>query len=79
MQPSPSFWVQGLSLYSADKDVIEKKRMLTDKHIHAAHILLEKQFPYLDGLQSPSLVQNGGFQSITFQGGLQHKGEVLTF
>ena len=63
-------------LYYADKDVIEKKRMLTDKHIHAAHTPLEKQFPYLDGFQSPLLVQNRGFQSVTFQGGLEHEGKV---
>ena len=37
----------------------------TDQHINAAHTLLRRQFPSLDGLQSLLLQQNGSFKPIS--------------
>ena len=48
--------------------VIESGGWLTDQHIHAANKLLSKQFPWLQGLQSTLLSQNGGFVLVTSDG-----------
>lgn len=39
--------------------------MLTDKHMHAAHKLLKKQFPDIQGCQSTLLEQNNGFKPVS--------------
>ena len=41
---------------------------LTDKHMHAAHQLLLKQFPYISGLESTLLCQTYGFAHVTSDG-----------
>ena len=38
--------------------------MLTDKHMHAAHKLLRKQFPAIQGCLSTLLEQNNGFKPV---------------
>ena len=39
--------------------------MLTDKHMHAAHKLLQKQFPDIQGCQSTLLEQNNRFKPVS--------------
>lgn len=74
MQESNSFWVKELSLTYDDRDALEDNEMLTDKHMQAVHTLLAKQFPHLDSLQSPLLVQNGSFQPLACDGGYLSEG-----
>lgn len=63
--------MKDLYLNNADKRVLERNHMLNDKHVKAAHTLLKKKFPHLGGLQSPLLLQTGGFQPLSsFEGGL---------
>ena len=45
-------WLAELSLTYSDRDLLLDKAKLTDKHIRSAQILLGKQFPSLDELQS---------------------------
>ena len=75
-QESSSFWINDLSLTWDDKYAVESGEMLTDKHIQAVQILLTKQFPNLDGLQSPLLVQNGSFQPLESNGGYTPEGLI---
>ena len=44
--------------------VILHGKELTDEHMSFASMLLEQQFPYLDGLQSTLLAQNNGFSPV---------------
>lgn len=41
---------------------------LTDEDISLAHNILQKQFPHIDGLQSPLLSQTNGFIPIQHEG-----------
>ena len=41
---------------------------LSDKHMHAAHKLLRKQFPFMNGLQSTLLSETRGFAPISSNG-----------
>ena len=68
------FWVKELSLTYEDKDASQENEMLTDKHMQAVHTLFAKQFPHLDSLQSPLLVQNGSFQPLACDGGYLFEG-----
>ena len=43
-------------------------RELTDEHISLAHNILKKQFPHIDGLQSPLLAQTNGFIPVQHEG-----------
>ena len=43
---------------------ILRGKELTDEHMSFASMLLEQQFPYLDGLQSTLLAQNNGFSPV---------------
>ena len=64
-------WVHGLDLNETDKCIIQGKcadGFLTDKHMHAAHQLLLKQFPYISGLESTLLCQTYGFAHVTSDG-----------
>ena len=45
-------WLAELSLTYSDRDLLLDKAKLTEKHIHSGQILLGKQFPSLDELQS---------------------------
>ena len=60
------FWVKELDLTFGDKRVLETDGvMLTDKHIYAAHKLLQIQFPHLQGCHSTLLLQLKKFPSVT--------------
>ena len=59
-------WVLGLS--TEDRQIIEKGGMLNDKHINAAHKLLQKKFPQCGGCQSSLLSQNQGFNALVKEG-----------
>lgn len=55
-------WLEDLRLSKFDKTVLASPEgMLTNKHVGAAQFLLKKQFPHLEGLQSPLREQNGSF------------------
>ncbi|XP_078586257.1 uncharacterized protein LOC144868158 [Branchiostoma floridae x Branchiostoma japonicum] len=49
--PSRNMWIPDLKLTAEDKAVLLRDEMLTDKHIHAAQMLLRRQYPGLGGLQ----------------------------
>ena len=59
-------WVLGLS--TENRQIIEKGGMLNDKHINAAHKLLQKKFPQCEGCQSSLLSQNEGFNALVKEG-----------
>ncbi|XP_062509082.1 uncharacterized protein LOC134185316 [Corticium candelabrum] len=64
-------WVHGLDLNETDKCIIQGKcadGFLTNKHMHAAHQLLLKQFSYISGLESTLLCQTYGFAHVTSDG-----------
>ncbi len=49
-----------------EKDVIlADKGMLTDRHMHAAHTLIGRQFPEIEGCSSTLLVQKMTFSAVT--------------
>lgn len=59
-------WILSLALTQADRNEIAvKSGMLTDRHIYAAHKLLHRQFPHLEGCFSTLLIQLRSFPSIT--------------
>ena len=49
---------------TSDIMVVEKREMHLDTHMLAAHKLIQKQFPNLDGCQSTLLCQNRGFSAV---------------
>ena len=49
------FWIQNLNLTHQDKSLIQDVGELNDKIVDAAVTLLRKQFPLVDGLDSPVL------------------------
>ena len=51
-----------------------KRMKCLQTNMQAVHTLLAKQFPHLDSLQSPLLVQNGSFQPIACDGGYSSEG-----
>ena len=67
----PLQWVHSLDLKSNDRIVIQKNGLLNDKHMHAVHKLLRKQFPHINGLQSTLLSQKCGFSSVSSDGKYQ--------
>lgn len=46
------------------RETVQKGHELTDEHISRAHTILKKQFPHIDGLQSPLLAQKDGFKAV---------------
>jgi hypothetical protein len=61
-------WLQDLDLEGNDRLIIEGKASggwLSDKHMHAAQLLLRKQFPHISGLQSTLLCQSYGFSAVS--------------
>ena len=61
-------WIPELFLSAEDKRLIEMGNWLTDKHITAAQMLLQKHHPKVDGLQSPTLAQTGGWNILVSEG-----------
>ena len=60
--------MDNLDLKNHDRFVIEEGGLLNDRHMHAAHQLLRKQFPLLNGLQSTLLIQSNGFSPVASNG-----------
>ncbi|XP_078582498.1 polycystin-1-like protein 2 [Branchiostoma floridae x Branchiostoma japonicum] len=54
-QSSRNMWIPDLKLTTEDKAVLLCDEMLTDKHIHAAQMLLRRQYPGLGGLQDTAV------------------------
>lgn len=52
-----------------DNIALKNGSMLSDRHMHAAHKLLMRQHPELQGLQSTLLPQAGGFTAVSEEGG----------
>lgn len=50
-----------------DKRELQQGRMLSDKHMYAAHQLLRRQFPWVSGLQDTCLSQTT-FQPVSSEG-----------
>eukprot|EP00058_Branchiostoma_floridae_P019276 XP_002604766.1 hypothetical protein BRAFLDRAFT_70615 [Branchiostoma floridae] len=50
-----NMWIPDLKLTAEDKVVLLRDEMLTDKHIHAAQMLLRRQYPGLGGLQDTAV------------------------
>ena len=57
-----------MDLRERDKVIIESEGVLNDRHMYAVQKLLRKQFPGLDGLQSPLLSQTGNFETVCSEG-----------
>ena len=64
-----SFWIRDLDLRDDDKVILEDGCDLNDRHMLAAHKILAKMFPSLEGLQSTLLAQNGSFRPVFSLGG----------
>ena len=45
-------WIKSLVLSNEDKNILDEGRWLSDAHVQAAHLLLRKQYPHQNGLQS---------------------------
>ena len=50
-------WIKSLVLSNEDKNILDKGGWLSDAHIQAAHLLLRKQYPHQNGLQSTLRLQ----------------------
>ena len=59
-------------IHSLGGRIRKDSEMLTDKHISAVNSLLEKQFPQIESLKTPLLLQNGSFKPISHEGGFFH-------
>ena len=66
------YWVADLDLKTRDKAIIEKGRLLTDRHMHAAHKVLAEQFPHLQVWEL--LSQTGSFTPVSKGNGFLSKG-----
>ncbi len=61
-------WLPELFLRADDKELIETGRWLTDKHVTAAQMLLQKDFPQVNGLQETTLAETGGWKILVTEG-----------
>ena len=66
--------MEELALTHQEKSELEDSEMLTDRHISAVNSLLEKQFPQIESLQTPLLLQNGSFKPISHEGRFMTEG-----
>ena len=62
--PDLKWWVQGLSLYEDDKEVLLGGKELTGNIINAAHCLLRSQFSHIGGFQDTDLVHHLNYKAI---------------
>lgn len=60
-------WVENLNLSLIDKDTINSQKMLDDKIINAAQILMKAQNQQIDGLVSTLIGETNGFQASSKQ------------
>ena len=51
------YWIKSLVLSHEDKKILDEGGWLSDAHIQAAHLLLKKQYPHQNGLQSTLRLQ----------------------
>ena len=62
--PDLKWWVQGLSLYEDDKEVLLGDKELTGNILNAAHCLLRSQFSHIGGFQDTDLVHHLNYKAI---------------
>ena len=60
------WWVEALSLYENDREVLLSDRELTDNIINASQYLLSQQFPQMAGLQDTVLGRHLNFKQIGY-------------
>ena len=53
-----NLWLATLNLYIHDKEIILNDDWLNDRHMHAVHKSLQKQFELINGFQSTLLAPN---------------------
>ena len=63
-----SDWIPELLLSETDKTILQGQQWLTDRHVSAAQMILLKQFPAIDGLQSPLLGQTSTWAKMKLNG-----------
>jgi hypothetical protein len=56
--------MKDLGLHMSDKEILEANTDLTDNIINAAHAILRKQYPHIQGLQDTILGQKLQFTSV---------------
>ncbi|XP_066278835.1 polycystin-2-like [Branchiostoma lanceolatum] len=78
LQPSCNMWIPNLKLTAEDKAVLLSNDMLTDKHIHAAQMLLRRQYPGLEGLQDTAVGASPyGYTRVSGEGLQIHHAGIL--
>ncbi|XP_078692961.1 polycystin-1-like protein 2 [Branchiostoma floridae x Branchiostoma belcheri] len=75
--PSRNMWISDLRLTAEDKAVLLSDEVLTDKHIHAAQMLLRRQYPGLGGLQDTAVgASSYGYTRVSGEGlQIHHTGQ----
>ncbi|XP_078663957.1 polycystin-1-like protein 2 [Branchiostoma floridae x Branchiostoma belcheri] len=76
-QPAGNTWISDLKLTAEDKAVLLSDEVLTDKHIHAAQMLLRRQYPGLGGLQDTTVgASSYGYTRVSGEGlQIHHTGQ----
>ncbi|CAH1250637.1 PKD1L3 [Branchiostoma lanceolatum] len=78
LQPSRNMWIPDLKLTAEDKTILQSDDMLTDKHIHAAQMLLRRQYPGLAGLQDTVVGASAyGYKRVSGEGLQIHHAGIL--
>ncbi|XP_066292910.1 uncharacterized protein [Branchiostoma lanceolatum] len=78
LQPSRNMWIPDLKLTAEDKAILQSDDMLTDKHIHAAQMLLRRQYPGLAGLQDTAVgASSYGYTRVSGEGLQIHHAGIL--
>ncbi|XP_066278837.1 polycystin-2-like [Branchiostoma lanceolatum] len=77
-RPTRNMWISDLKLTVQDMAVLLSDDMLTDKHIHAAHMLLRRQYPELGGLQDTAVGASAyGYTRVSGEGLQIHHAGIL--
>ncbi|CAH1249970.1 PKD2L1 [Branchiostoma lanceolatum] len=77
-RPSGNLWISDLKLTVQDMAVLLSDDMLTDKHIHAAQMLLRRQYPGLAGLQDTAVGASVyGYTRVSGEGLQIHHAGIL--
>ncbi|CAH1250665.1 PKD2L1 [Branchiostoma lanceolatum] len=77
-RPTRNMWIPDLKLTVQDMAVLLSDDMLTDKHIHAAQMLLHRQYPGLGGLQDTAVGASAyGYTRVSGEGLQIHHAGIL--
>ena len=63
--PVCEWWIEDLNLYSVDYEVLIYGKELNDSLINAAQVLLDAQFPNIEGFQNTIWGHNLDFKPVT--------------